>query len=67
MPNIRLNKKVYRKEELEKSIDSSFKTFVDVVEEDDARLVGDVALERRAERVEEREDVERRGRARRAR
>jgi len=34
MHNVRLNKKVYKKEELEKSIDSSFKTFVDIQEED---------------------------------
>ena len=34
MHNVRLNKKVFKKEELEKSIDSSFKTFVDTVEVD---------------------------------
>lgn len=34
MHNIRLNKKVFKKNELEKSIDSSFKTFIDAVEID---------------------------------
>ncbi len=34
MRNVRLNKKVYSKEELEKSVDNTFKTFVDEVEED---------------------------------
>jgi hypothetical protein len=34
MANIRLSKTVFKKDELEKAIDSSFKTFVDIVEED---------------------------------
>lgn len=34
MRNVRLNKTVYSKEELEKSVDNTFKTFVDEVEED---------------------------------
>lgn len=34
MANIRLNKTVYNRKELEKSIDSSFNTFKDEIEED---------------------------------
>ena len=34
MANIRLSRTVYKKDELDKSIDSSFKSFVDTVEVD---------------------------------